>query len=153
MKASENCKPAMRRVLAVLACALATTSAAWALAKPAPSLAAPLDTQLRIGFSAAQACEPEIDDDLSAYGECIGHAADRFPGQKLPLLGLNFQAWLIADLMARQSSHRAIALRQRYQKALEQGMRANGVRLGQLCAAKTLACGPIQQRMRQKIQP
>lgn len=151
MKASASCHRVLRGMLTALVCALAAASA-WAkpVATPA-SPAAPLDTQLRLGFAAAQACEAEVDDDLTAYGECIGHAADRIPGQKLALLGLNFQAWLIADLMARQASNRAAPLRQRYQKALEQGLRVNGVGLQQLCTAKTLACGPIQQRLRQKF--
>jgi hypothetical protein len=116
----------------------------------AKTVASPGD-RVRQGFAVAQACEAEIDDDLTSYGECIGHAVDRMAGQRLSLLGLNFQAWLIADLAARQGGTRAAPLRQRYQEALFRSLRANGWSVQQLCKAKKLACEPVQLRLRQRI--
>ncbi len=107
--------------------------------------------QVRQGFAVAQACEAEIDDDLTWYGECIGHAIDRMTGQRLGLLGLHFQAWLIADLAARQGSTRSVPLRQRYQQALSRSLRANGWSVQQLCKVKSLACEPVQLRLQQKM--
>ena len=122
---------------------------AWA--KPVPLL---LTEQTRLGFVMAQACEVEIDDDLSAYGDCIGHAKDRLNHAKAPhqaVLGLHFQAWLIADLAARQGATHSLLLRQRYKDAVAQGLRRSGWRMEQLCQAKNLACEPVQLRMRQKM--
>lgn len=107
--------------------------------------------QVRHGFTVAQACEVEIDDDLTSYGECIGHAIDRMTGQRLGMLGLHFQAWLIADLAARQGSTRSAQLRQRYHQALSRSLRTNGWSVQQLCKAKSLACEPVQLRLRQKL--
>lgn len=107
--------------------------------------------QVRQGFVVAQVCEAEIDDDLTAYGECIGHAIDRLPGRRLALLGLHFQAWLIADLAARQGGVRSVQLRQRYQQALQRSLRTTGWSVRQLCRAKQMACEPIELRLQQKI--
>ena len=107
--------------------------------------------QVRSGFKVAQACEGEIDDDLTAYGECVGHAADRLAGQRLGLLGLHFQAWMMADLAARQGGTRSSALRARYQRALEKSLRANGWTVKQLCEVKQLMCSPVELRLAQKL--
>lgn len=134
----------INRYVAVIFCIFVSLGA---LAKP---VLQPAD-QVRQGFTVAQACEVEIDDDLTSYGECIGHAIDRMTGQRLGLLGLHFQAWLIADLAARQGSTRSVQLRQRYQQALSRSLRANGWTVQQLCKAKSLACEPVQQRMQQRM--
>ena len=126
------------------ATAVAQTTAAQSLA-PLPA------EQVRSGFKVAQACEVEIDDDLTSYGECIGHAADRLAGQRLGLLGLHFQAWMMADLAARQGSTRSLQLRTRYQRVLSKGLRANGWTVRQLCAVKQLTCGPVELRLRQTL--
>ena len=107
--------------------------------------------QVRAGFKVAQACELEIDDDLTSYGECIGHAADRLVGQRLGLLGLHFQAWMVADLAARQGSTRSLQLRSRYQQALSKNLRASGWTVKQLCEVKQLACKPVELRLTQKL--
>ena len=132
--------------MATTMCLLAASAAAGA-ATPHPLSA----KQVRSGFKVAQACEVEIDDDLTSYGECIGHAADRLAGQRLALLGLNFQAWMVADLAARQGSTRSLLLRTRYQRALEKSLRANRWAVKQLCEVKQLACGPIELRLTQKL--
>ena len=103
------------------------------------------------GFSEAQACEPEIDDDLTFYGECIGHAADRMSRQQLSLLGLHFQAWLIADLAARQGSTSSQHLRQRYFQSLSRSLRKTGWNVKQLCTAKQLECETVKLRLQQKL--
>jgi hypothetical protein len=110
------------------------------------------EQSLRSGFDLAQACESEIDDDMTFYGECIGHAMDRMPGQKHVLLGLHFQAWLMADLAARQNSPRAVALRQQHLKAAKLQLRATGTTLNQLCRIKQLSCNTVRLRMGQHIQ-
>ena len=107
--------------------------------------------QARSGFKVAQACEAEIDDDLTSYGECIGHAADRLAGQRLSLLGLYFQACMMADLAARQGGTRSLQLRAHYQQALLKGLRSSGWTVKQLCTAKQLTCGPVELRLRQKL--
>ena len=106
---------------------------------------------VRIGFSEAQACEPEIDDDLTSYGECIGHAADRMARRELSLLGLHFQAWLIADLAARQGSTSSQRLRQRYFQSLSRSLQKTGWSVKQLCTAKQLECETVELRLRQKL--
>ncbi len=132
-------------VAAALVCSAAMASAAIASADKTAGV------QLSRGIAAAQACESEIDDDLTPYGECVGHAADRLAKQPVTLLGLHFQAWLIADLAARQGSTRAAQLRQRYRLALQQGMRHTGLNLPNLCALKSLDCASIAQRFKQQI--
>ena len=127
----------------------AATAVAATADAPAPLL--PHAEQVRIGFKVAQACEVEIDDDLTSYGECIGHAADRLAGQRLGLLGLNFQAWMMADLAARQGSTRSLALRTRYKQALTKGLRTNRWTVKQLCEIKQLACAPVELRLKQKL--
>lgn len=117
-----------------------------------------INTQLERGIAAAQACEAEVDDDLTSYGECVGHAADRLAGQRRSLVahslvGLYFQAWLIADLAARQGSTRSAALRGSYQQALARGLRSTSLTVQQLCTVKQLDCEPVMQRLRQKIAP
>lgn len=121
-------------------------STAWA-GKPPSSL----DGQLERGIAAAQACEIELDDDLTAYGECVGHAADRLSRQPHSRVGLHFQAWLIADLAARQGSTRSAQLRLGYQQALERGLRRSKVNLQLLCKIKNLDCAPVNQRLGQKL--
>lgn len=126
------------------ATAVAATTAALSLA-PLPA------EQVRSGFKVAQACESEIDDDLTSYGECIGHAADRLADQRLGLLGLYFQAWMMADLAARQGSTRSLQLRTHYQRVLSKSLRANGWTVRQLCAVKQLTCGPVKLRLSQTL--
>ena len=128
----------------ILAGMVVTAQAGTALA-PLPA------NQVRHGFAVAQACEAEIDDDLTAYGECIGHAIDRVPGQRLALLGIHFQAWLIADLAARQGGVRAVQLRQRYQHLLQRSQRTTGWSIQKLCEVKRLVCEPVKVRLQQKI--
>ena len=124
----------------------------WMLTAAAAPVPAQLSTeQVRTGFKVAQACELEIDDDLTSYGECIGHAADRLAGQRARLLGLHFQAWMMADLAARQGSTRSLQLRTRYQRALEHSLRANRWTIKKLCEVKQLTCVPVELRLKQKF--
>jgi hypothetical protein len=112
----------------------------------------PAEKRLHAGFALAQTCEHEIDDDMSSYGECIGHAMDRVSKQRHVLLGLHFQAWLMADLAARQNSLRSFELRQQHAHGVKKQLRATGVTLDQLCQAKQIACESIRVRMAQKLQ-
>ena len=139
------------KVSCAVACLGMFAAAAVAATTAAPAPLLPHAEQVRIGFKTAQACEVEIDDDLTSYGECIGHAADRLAGQRLGLLGLHFQAWMMADLAARQGSTRSLQLRTRYQRVLSKGLRANGWTVRQLCAVKQLTCGPVELRLRQTL--
>ena len=142
--AATSCKVGCKAgCMAISFCFL--TAAAAATPHPLPA------EQVRSGFKVAQACELEIDDDLTSYGECIGHAADRLTGQRQALLGLHFQAWMMADLAARQGSTRSLALRAGYQRALEKSLRANGWTVKQLCIVKQLTCAPVELRLRQKL--
>ncbi len=115
-----------------------------------PSYAMPhsaFEQSIRSGIALAQACENEIDDDMALYGECIGHVVNRVARQKHVLLGVYFQAWLIADLAARQNSPRALALRKRHQQGIGRLLRATGHKLDQLCDTKQLACSTVRARM------
>ena len=141
------CKGISKGIFIATSICLLAASAAAGAATPHPLSA----EKVRSGFIVAQACEVEIDDDLTSYGECIGHAADRLAGQRLALLGLNFQAWMIADLAARQGSTRSLLLRTRYQRALDKSLRANRWAVKQLCEVKQLTCGPIELRFKQKL--
>ncbi len=109
------------------------------------------EQHLRSGFALAQTCEKEIDDDLTFYGECIGHAMDRVAGQRQVLLGLHFQAWLMADLAARQNSTRSIELRKRHAQGMQRQLRASGMTLDQLCQAKKIVCETVRERMAQRL--
>ena len=107
---------------------------------------------LQQGFLLAQACETEIDDDMTDYGQCIGHAVDRIAGQKSVLLGVHFQAWLMADLAARQNSTHALALRMQHAQGMAKHMRARKITLDQLCQAKQMRCESIKDRLAQRLQ-
>lgn len=120
-----------------------------------PSYAALKNTHeqsIRSGFALAQACESEIDDDMAMYEECIGHAVNRAAKQKHVLLGVHFQAWLMADLATRQNSPRALALRKRHQQGIERQLRTTGHKLDQLCDIKQLVCASVRTRMGQQLQ-
>jgi hypothetical protein len=109
------------------------------------------DARIQAGFSAAQSCESEIDDDLGSYEECINHAANTLRGKSQALLGLHFQAWLVADLAARQHGPRSAQMRRVQQRNVQRQSRATGVTLDQLCVLKNLRCSDVKTRMRQKI--
>jgi hypothetical protein len=129
----------------VLAIALFSTAS--------PSVAQPrVEQDLRSGFALAQDCEKEIDDDMAFYEECIGHAVDRVIGKTHVILGLHFQAWLMADLAARQDSPRALSLRKRHQQGLQQQLNATGIKLSQLCRAKKLSCATVRSCMGQRFE-
>jgi hypothetical protein len=110
------------------------------------------EQHLLTGFALAQTCEKEIDDDMTDYGECIGHAIDRVAGQRHVLLGVHFQAWLMADLAARQNSLRASVLRRQHAQGMNKQMRATKITLTEVCKAKQLPCEPIKERLAQKLQ-
>jgi hypothetical protein len=107
---------------------------------------------LQSGFVMAQSCEKEIDDDMAFYEECVGHAISRVAGQSHVMLGLHFQAWLMADLAARQNSSRALILRKRHAHGLHQQLKATGMKLNQLCRAKKLSCSTVRSRMEQRFE-
>jgi hypothetical protein len=113
----------------------------------------PAADNIRAGFNLAQACENEIDDDMAMYEECIGHVIDRAAGKKHSLLGAHFQAWLMADLAARQNSPRALALRQRHYWATKRQLRATGLVLDDLCSIKKLSCATVRARMSSNLGP
>ncbi|MGL5003737.1 MAG: hypothetical protein ACRDAM_12420 [Casimicrobium sp.] len=104
--------------------------------------------ELNRGFIAAQACEKEIDDDLSAYRSCIDHLADRRGRAAKEKLGIHFQAWIVADLMARQHSDFAATMRSEQQKKTTVLLRTTRINLTQLCEAKRVACTDIAARMK-----
>ncbi len=104
------------------------------------------------GFTIAQACEKEIDDDMTDYGECIGHAINRVAGQRRVLLGLHFQAWLMTDLAARQNSTRASALRTQHAQGLAKQMKAIKITWTALCQAKNMQCEAVKERLAQSLQ-
>ena len=133
--------------------AAAVTYASVMSSASAKTNSLPANAQLERGIAAAQTCETELDDDLTPYGECIGHAADRLSRQQKIMAGLYFQAWLIADLAARQGSTRAAQLRLNQQQALTRSLRSSGLSVQQLCKLKSLECGPVLQRLNQKIAP
>ena len=137
--------------IAVVATTVTFVFMSAVVAETKPAGAAVSANSVQDGFRQAQACEPEIDDDLTSYGECIGHAADRMTQRQLSWLGLYFQAWLISDLAARQASIRSRDLRKRYFQLMSRGLRATGWSVQQLCTAKQLACEPIELRLRQKL--
>jgi hypothetical protein len=107
---------------------------------------------LRSGFVLAQACEGEIDDDMASYEECIGHAIDRVTAQRHVILGIHFQAWLMADLAARQNGSRALILRKRHARGMNLQMKATQVTLNQLCQAKQISCANVRLRMNQTFE-
>ncbi|MGL4575254.1 MAG: hypothetical protein ACRCV9_10740 [Burkholderiaceae bacterium] len=107
--------------------------------------------RVHAGFAAAQTCESEIDEDFGRYEECIHHAAAGLAKKPHALLGLHFQAWLVADLAARQHSPRSAAARSAHLRQLHALGRSTGITVDQLCALKTLRCSDIKHRMQQKI--
>jgi hypothetical protein len=137
-------KTVTRCLNAILGFIVLLTSVAWA----GPS--ARYD-QLRLGIEAAQACEKEIDDDLGPYEECVGHAANRLRNQARALLGLHFQAWLMADLAARQKSGRAGLVREHHHRELQRQLKATAYKLALLCEFKQLDCTDVRQRMAQRL--
>jgi hypothetical protein len=109
------------------------------------------EKQLKQGFSAAQACEHEVDDDLGAYEECINHATNSFRRQPHVLLGLHFQAWLVADLAARQHAGRSFLVRNQQAQALHQQLKINKLSLKRLCEIKRIDCADVSVRMAQRL--
>jgi hypothetical protein len=121
------------------------------LAAVLPATHARADARVQAGFATAQSCENEVDDDLGSYEECINHAANTLRSKPHALLGLHFQAWLVADLIARQHGPRAAHVRRVQQRSMQQQSRATGVTLAQLCTLKNLRCAEIRARMRHHI--
>jgi hypothetical protein len=111
-----------------------------------------IEQALYSGFVLAQACEKEIDDDMASYEECIGHAIDRVTAQRHVVLGIHFQAWLMADLAARQNGSRALLLRKRHTQGMNLQMKATKVTLNQLCQAKKISCANVRLRMSQDFE-
>jgi hypothetical protein len=112
-----------------------------------------LRDQVRAGFGAAQGCEPEIDDDLSNYVQCIdARAADG--KQAVPWrLGLHFQSWLMADLAARQDAFGADEARARWRGSWTHHADALGLGLAALCHLKGLDTQDVQRRLDAAAQP
>jgi hypothetical protein len=110
-----------------------------------------LEKQIQQGFLAAQACESEIDDDLGAYEECINHATNTLRRQPTVLLGLHFQAWLMADLAARQHAGRSFLIRQQQAQALHQQLKKNRLSLFRLCQIKRIDYADVSIRMAQRM--
>jgi hypothetical protein len=120
---------------------------------PIAAMAQPKAEQaLRSGFVLAQACEKEIDDDMALYEECIGHAIDRVTAQRHVILGIHFQAWLMADLAARQNGPRALIMRKRHAQGMNQQIKLTGVTLNQLCQVKQISCATVRSRMNQRLE-
>jgi hypothetical protein len=116
-----------------------------------PAVAGTRESAVSRGVVAAQACEIEIDDDLGLYEDCVGQAANRLRRQPQQLLGLHFQAWLVADLAARQGAGRSVIMRQDQHQALKRLLRKTGQSMTTLCSVKQLDCAEVQQRMLQKF--
>jgi hypothetical protein len=127
-------------------CFLVTLSSAFA---QTPSrLPTAVADDLKRGFVAAQRCETEIDDDLSAYRSCIDYLTDRRERVAREKLGIHFQAWIVADLMARQHSDFAATMRSEQQKRIATLLRTTRLSLAQLCDAKAVPCADIGARMK-----
>jgi hypothetical protein len=123
-------------------------AASSAFAQTPSRLPAAVADDLKRGFVAAQQCEKELDDDLSAYRSCIDYLTDRRERVAREKLGIHFQAWIVADLMARQHSDFAATMRSEQQKRISALLRTTRLTLAQLCEAKDVACADIGSRMR-----
>ena len=90
-----------------------------------------LPHRLQPGVALAQACEPDIDADLSHYVRCIdsaqAHHRERLGADAR--IGLLFQAWLMADLAVQQDSDGAAQARQRWWADLQQALRSRRLAL------------------------
>ncbi len=107
--------------------------------------------QLQRGFATAQTCEPEIDDDLDQYQECVGHAINALGHSGVYRLGAHFQAWLIADLAARQNSATASEMRHRQRQHIERLLITKKMTLTQLAVAKKIAWLEFSRRWDQRF--
>lgn len=110
---------------------------------------------LHQGFVAAQACEAEIDDDLDQYAECIRHLVDRSrtdENQRSGIhLGIHFQAWLMADLAARQHSVGASKLRDAQRNFITALLSRQRLTLRQITVEKGLRWKDFSVRWKQII--
>jgi hypothetical protein len=121
------------------------------LAAVLPATHARADARVQAGFATAQSCENEVDDDLGSYEECINHAANTLRSKPHALLGLHFQAWLVADLAARQHGPRAAHVRRVQLRSVHRQSRVTGITLDQLCTLKNMRCAEVRVRMRHHI--
>jgi hypothetical protein len=121
------------------------------LGAASPANAASWHKPFELGVNAARGCEAEIDDDFAHYEECIGHAANRLPKQAHQQLGLHFQAWVMADLGARQAAARASGMRSAQQKHVKRLMRQHRIKLAQLAKASGLPSADLQHRWAQTM--
>ncbi len=108
---------------------------------------------LRSGIAEAQTCEAEIDDDLSNYRSCIDHLADRPSLTPHEKLGIRFQAWIIADLMARQHADFAARMRADQFEKMGQLQKKTRASVDELCEAKRIACNDIKARLKAASEP
>jgi hypothetical protein len=106
---------------------------------------------LHQGFLAAQACEAEIDDDLDQYAECIRYLVDRFRRDENQRLGIHIQAWLMADLAARQHSVGAVKLRDTQRTLIIALLSRQRLTLKQIAAEKGLRWKEFSVRWKQNI--
>jgi hypothetical protein len=134
--------------LAIVALANGALACAFAQTSSPPRLSSGAIEELNRGFVAAQTCDKEIDDDLSAYRSCVDHLTDRRGRSAREKLGIHFQAWIVADLMARQHSDFAATMRSEQQKRIATLLRTTRLSLAQLCEAKNVACSDIGARMK-----
>lgn len=123
-------------------------ASSFAFAQTSSRLSASVADDLKRGFVAAQRCEKELDDDLSAYRSCIDYLTDRREQVAREKLGIHFQAWIIADLMARQHGDFAATMRSEQLKKIDKLLRTTRLTLAQLCEAKGVACADIGARMK-----
>ena len=65
------------------------------------------DAALRQGIALALACDDQIDEDLHFYAECVRAKLGLKRHAPAVRVGLYFQAWLVADLLARQDAEAA----------------------------------------------
>ncbi len=147
-------------VAVALFCALGAVRAQPAVPAPAPARA-----PVQEGIATALACETEIDDDYWDYGNCIDLALDalktKYPAttadatrrQAQALAGAHWQAWLMADLGARQGAVGAAVLRKKHEQSLRLQLKAARWALERMCELRKLRCKEIRQRMAQKVAP
>jgi hypothetical protein len=95
------------------------------------------------GVARAISCEGELDDDLSAYRDCINHTLERRPINEVSQLGVRFQAWIIADLMSRQHATGSAAFASSLRDEIRSTLRKRRISVDVLCRLKSIPCDAV----------
>jgi hypothetical protein len=137
------CDDSLRKQIAVFAMCVVFFVFSTVFARSAHALTRPERVEFSQGVARAISCEGDIDDDLSAYRDCISHALAPRTTSEVSQLGVRFQAWIIADLMSRQHATGSAAFAMVLRDEIQRTVRSRRIAIDVLCRLKSIPCDAV----------